>query len=132
MSSAQPGGVELGDAPAVRRQRMRPGLGVVEQRVDAASAPAVDERFEVPRDVGGGAGRLSGDGRVRGGSCPRTVRAREAERFGQRLGVHDDEAAGRPGEHHVEEAQAAAVGRDERAGSTTITWSNSRPFASSR
>ena len=47
--------VELADASAVRRQRVRPRLGVVEERVDAFGAAAVDEGFEVPGDVGGGA-----------------------------------------------------------------------------
>ena len=50
-----PDDVELGDPPAVRRQRVGTGLGVVEQRVDAFRAPAVDQRFEVPRHVGRGA-----------------------------------------------------------------------------
>ena len=37
----------------------------------------------------------------------------EVERFRERLGVDHHEAASRPGEHHVEEAQTGAVGGDQ-------------------
>ena len=69
-------------------------------------------------------------------SLSRSVRAqlalpRGCEAFGERLRVHDGEGLGRAGDRHVEQAQAGAIGASRaRAGSTTTTWSNSRPLAS--
>ena len=67
--------VELADAPAVRRQRVRTRLGVVEEGVDTFGAPAVDQGLEVPGDVGGGAVCFGGGG-VEVMSPPFEVRGR--------------------------------------------------------
>ena len=59
--------VDTADPAAVGRQRVGPGLGVVEQGVDAFGTPAVDQGFEVPGDIGGGAVFV---GERRGGHAP--------------------------------------------------------------
>ena len=76
----QPDDVELADAAAVRRQRVRTRLGVVEQGVDALGAAAVDQGFEVPGDVGGGAVGF-GEWRSSGGHAP-TVRGARSSASG--------------------------------------------------
>ena len=48
-------GVELGDRAAAGLERVDEPLGFVEQGVDPGLAPPVDERLEVPRDIGRGA-----------------------------------------------------------------------------
>ena len=47
-------GVELADPAAVALERVGPAFGVVEQRLDAGDAVPVDQRLEIPGDVGGG------------------------------------------------------------------------------
>ena len=71
----EPGGVELADAAAVLRQLTRLGVGLVEERVDARFRLAVDERLDVPRDVGRGPVSFSdGHGLIR--SRPRSIEQR--------------------------------------------------------
>ena len=109
----EPAGVELADAPAVLRQLARAGVGFVEERVDARFRLAVDQRLDVPRDVGRGPVSFCE------WSCRETqglVSRGETERFRQRLGVHDHEVPRRAGEHDVEQAQAGGVGGDEARG----------------
>ena len=94
----EPGGVELADATPVRGERAGTLLRLVEQLVDARVALAVDERLDVPRDVGGGAVVVV-DGHGVVGHVARAYDAatgrdrsgvvdRDAERLGQRLRVH--------------------------------------------
>ena len=126
----QPGGVELTDVASVLRQLTRPGVGFLEECVDAGFRLAVDKRLDVPRDIRRGqvcfrdghgvktSQRRTADlpaatserseqvarqeRRKRIGVSPirlsdEELRARrgQAERFRQRLGVHDHELASR-------------------------------------
>jgi hypothetical protein len=66
----------------------------------------------------------SAGSRCRTTRCPCCARQRPR----QREGVHHDQLLHRPGERHVEQAQAPASPPAMAAGSTTTTASNSRPW----
>ena len=67
--------VELTDAAAVRRERMGTTFGVVEQGVDPLGAAPVDQRLEVPGNVGSSAVGFGGQRQRRIMPPPYGVRA---------------------------------------------------------
>ena len=114
------GHVELADAIPVRGERGGTLLRLVEQLLDARVALPVDERLDVPRDIGGGAVVVVDghgvSGHVGEPTTPRPARPWASHRtqgFGQWLGVHDHETPRRSGQHDVQQAQPAVVVGDE-------------------
>ena len=103
------------------------------RRVDVEPGSEPGVRSERGRGVAG-AGRRSHEHRGEDGgkedtNCHPAGVCRLTERFGQRPRVDDDERLRRPRQRDVELAQARSPSSAIAAGSTTTTWSNSRPFA---
>ncbi len=117
MTAASAARVELTDLAALGFERGRTAIGVVEHLLDGGLAPAVEQRLEVPRDVGSGE---VGIGRRRhervassAGAIQPLVGEYGASASGSACGMHHDQLLCGPGQGHVQEPQPRGVGAHE-------------------